>query len=109
MIQMVMQHLDKILVIAGAMTVLFWPKIKAAISAGGTKAPSCQTACQTCPYCTPPKPEEPVSTWVNRQLEVRDYCERRGLKEAVKSCDAVITEMISGEPTNKMATPTKKV
>jgi hypothetical protein len=44
-----------------------------------------------------------VSAWVNRQLEVRDYCERRGLAKAIEACDVVITEIITGEPSDKMA------
>jgi hypothetical protein len=99
MLELIIKNMDKVLIVTGAVVVLFWPKIKAAIAAAGT-APAPSPSCSSCPCCAPPKPEEPVSNWVNRQLEVREYCERRGLVDAVKACDVVITEMISGEPSH---------
>jgi hypothetical protein len=100
MIGWIFENLDKVLIALGACVILFWPKIKAALSGASPAAPASTSGC---PCCAPKPAEEPVSAWVNRQLEVRDYCERRGLAKAIEACDVVITEIITGEPSDKMA------
>ena len=109
-------NLDKILIGIGLLAVLFWPKIKAAISEaqGGTEAPSSgkqpSTDCCCCDEPVEPEYSEgDKSEWVVTTMQTRAYCLDRKLDEGVQLCEKLIGVLVAAKPTKKTLVVTREV
>lgn len=123
MIDLIKNNLQNIVLIVGAVAILFWPQVSAAIKAargdgGGTDTPSSPTppSQNNCSCCCPEEPEIdnelPKSDWVVEVMRVRTYCLQHKLTEGVRLSEELITVLVAGKPdierVNKAVVVTKK-
>jgi hypothetical protein len=110
-------NLDKILIGVGLLAVLFWPKIKAALSEaqGGTDAPASSGGKQDKDCCCCDEPVEPEysegdkSEWVVTTMQTRAYCLDRKLDEGVELCEKLVGVLVAAKPTKKTLVVTREV
>lgn len=106
---LIKNNLDKILIGVGLIAILFWPKIKAALSAasGGTDAPASSGGKSSKDCCCCDEPEEPSYTegdkseWVVTTMQTRAYCLDRKLDEGVELCEKLISVLVAAKPAKK--------
>ena len=111
-------NLDKILIGIGLLAVVFWPKIKAALSEaqGGTEAPVASGGKQDKDCCCCEEPVEPEydsetdkSQWVVTTMQTRAYCLDRKLDEGVELCEKLVGVLVAAKPTKKTLVVTREV
>ena len=111
-------NLDKILIGIGLLAVIFWPKIKAALSEvqGGTDAPASSPSKQPNGNCCCCEPDEPAydeeadkSEWVVSTMRTRAYCVDHRLEEGVKLCEQLVGVLVAAKPTKKTLVVTREV
>lgn len=112
MFDLIKQNLDKILIGAGLVAILFWPKIKEALSAQQNSTPSSgKPAHDNCCCCDPTEPEHDdadKSQWVVRTMETRAYCVDHRLDEGVKLCEELVGVLVASKPAKQVAVVVKK-
>ena len=116
-------NLQNIVLIVGAVAILFWPQVSAAIKSargegGGTDTPPTPAppASNGCHCCCPEEPEIdtelPKSDWVVETMRIRTYCLTHKLTEGVRLSEELITVLVAGKPdvekVNKAVVVTKK-
>ena len=110
-------NLDKILIGIGLLAVLFWPKIKEALSEaqGGTDAPASSGGQSNKDCCCCDEPVEPEysegdkSEWVVTTMQTRAYCLDRKLDEGVELCEKLVGVLVAAKPTKKTLVVTREV
>lgn len=105
MFDWIKENLVGILAAVGAAVVLFGPQIKnKLLDSEGTKdKPTTRHGCECC-HPPEPIPERTKSEWCADVIEIRNYCEKRRLTQAVAACDTLISEIVSGKPVVETAT-----
>lgn len=117
MFDWIKENVDKILIGVGLLTVLFWPKIKDALSqAQGTAPPPPESGKPSqnnnCCCCEPAEPEHDdadKSQWVVRTMETRAYCVDHRLDEGVKLCEELVGVLVAAKPSKKTLVVTREV
>ena len=122
-LDLIKNNLQNIVLIVGAVAILFWPQVSAAIKSargegGGTDTPptSPPATNNNCGCCCPEEPEIdpelPKSDWVVETMRVRTYCLQHKLTEGVRLSEELITVLVAGKPeierVNKAVVVTKK-
>ena len=118
---LIKENLQNIVLIVGAVAILFWPQVSAAIKSargegGGTDTPPPPSSSSNCGCCCPEEPEidteAPKSDWVVEVMRVRTYCLSHKLTEGVRLSEELITVLVAGKPDieriNKAVVVTKK-
>jgi hypothetical protein len=118
---LIKDNLQNIVLIVGAVAILFWPQVSAAIKSargegGGTDTPPPPSPSNSCGCCCPEEPEidaeAPKSDWVVEVMRVRTYCLSHKLTEGVRLSEELITVLVAGKPdierVNKAVVVTKK-
>lgn len=121
MFDLLKNNLQNIVLIVGAVAILFWPQVSAAIKSargegGGTDTPPPPSPSNNCGCCCPEEPEidseAPKSDWVVEVMRVRTYCLSHKLTEGVRLSEELITVLVAGKPdierVNKAVVVTKK-
>lgn len=121
MFDLIKENLQNIVLIVGAVAILFWPQVSAAIKSargegGGTDTPPPPSPSNNCGCCCPEEPEidseAPKSDWVVEVMRVRTYCLSHKLTEGVRLSEELITVLVAGKPdierVNKAVVVTKK-
>lgn len=102
MFELIKSNLDKILLVVGAVAVLFWPQIKAALDAakaGGSTTPAEGNG--ECPLCHPVSAnptDKGRPEWVVVTMDLEKFCTSQRLTKAVRLCHELCNELVSGEP-----------
>lgn len=105
MLDWLKSHITEIGVFAGAFGVLFWPQIKKALAAAGSRkalaaAPSSPVGDFDCPICNPVSThphEKDRPDWVVVVMDLQKYCQRQRLSAGVDLCNKLCNELICGE------------
>lgn len=123
MFDLIKDNLQNIVLVVGAVAILFWPQVSAAIKSargegGGTDTPPQPTPPQQthCGCCCPEEPEidteAPKTDWVVETMRIRTYCLNHKLTEGVRLSEELITVLVAGKPdierVNKAVVVTKK-
>lgn len=122
MFDLIKDNLQNIVLVVGAVAILFWPQVSAAIKSargegGGTDTPPPpSSSSNNCGCCCPEEPEidteAPKSDWVVEVMRVRTYCLSHKLTEGVRLSEELITVLVAGKPeierVNKAVVVTKK-
>ena len=109
MFDLIKDNLQNIVLVVGAVAILFWPQVSAAIKSargegGGTDTPptSPPATNNNCGCCCPEEPEIdpelPKSDWVVETMRVRTYCLTHKLTEGVRLSEELITVLVAGKP-----------
>jgi hypothetical protein len=100
MFELIKSNLDKILLVTGAVVILFWPKIKEALAASKTSTPSTGVDGQ-CPLCFPLSvnpTDKGRPEWTVVVMDLEGFCKSQRLSKAVKLCHELCNELVAGEP-----------
>lgn len=92
-------NIDKVLIAAGAVVVLFWPKVKELITAGKA-ATQVVPADGQCPLCFPVSSnptDKDRPEWVVVTMEIEQFCASQRLTKAVRLCHELCNELVAGE------------
>ena len=98
-------NLQNIVLVVGAVAILFWPQVSAAIKGarGKDETPSTEPSNQPskCNCCCPEEPyhdDAPKSDWVVRTMEIRAYCLDHRLTDGVDLCEKLVSVLVASKP-----------
>ena len=107
MFDFIKDNLQNIVLVIGAVAILFWPQVSAAIKAarGNGETPSTvppannnHSGCNCCCPEEPPHDDAPKSEWVVRQMEIRAYCLEHRLTEGVELSEKLCAVLVASRP-----------
>lgn len=110
MLDWLKENIDKVVIAAGAIAILFWPTFKEMVSgvlkgdgSSPPKDPPASAIDTGCPICNPVAcnpTEKGRSEWVVVVMDLANYAHRERLPDAVRLCHELCQELIAGQPEN---------